>query len=185
MTFAATNAIALRAAGIVGTWNTDVAAGLSLLDEGAAAALTGNPELAGKPIPLEVVFDRIHPEDRDWVFAWVRRVRRTGGPIAAEFRILTMTGEIRWILNRGYLTLDTTGSMRGHGTYIDTTDIRHLLAGASLPVASTDEDPLHRAADCCIQAHAAIQRSGDTYLALLMNMLLLAIGRVLARNSTS
>lgn len=108
---------ALDAAGIVGTWDTDVPAGLSLLDEGAATLLAGNRALAGKPIPLDIAFGRIHPDDREWVFAAVRRVRQTGGPIAIEFRVLAAAGEIRWVLNRGHLTPDATGAMRGYGAY--------------------------------------------------------------------
>lgn len=172
---------ALHAAGIVGTWDTDVPAGLSLLDEGAAALLAGNRDLAGQPIPLDVAFSRIHPDDRDWVFAAVRRVRQTGGPIAIEFRVLSATGEVRWILNRGHLTLDTTGAMRGYGAYIDTTETRWASPSLTPPDTSTDADPLHLAADHCMRAHAAIRRSGDTYLAVLVDMLLFGIGRTLAR----
>ncbi|KQO56184.1 diguanylate cyclase [Methylobacterium sp. Leaf87] len=180
MLSAMTSVFAPEAAGIVGTWNTDVAAGLSLLDEGAAALLAGNPDIAGKPIPLDVAFARIHPDDREWVFAWVRHVREIGGPVAAEFRVLTASGEIRWILNRGHLHRDATGVMRGHGTYIDTTDAHRALAP---PDVEADTDPLHQAADHCMRAHAAIRRSGDTHLALMVDMLLLEIGCVLARRS--
>lgn len=176
-----TNISALHAAGIVGTWDTDVPAGLSLLDEGAATLLAGNRALAGKPIPLDVAFGRIHPDDREWVFAAVRRVRQTGGPIAIEFRVLAATGEIRWILNRGYLTPDTRGAMRGYGAYIDTTETRRESAFVPPFAASTEADPLHLAADHCMRAHAAIRRSGDTYLAVLVEMLLFRIGRILAR----
>jgi hypothetical protein len=175
-----TDVFALQAAGIVGTWNTDVPAGLSRLDEGAAALLAGNPDLAGKPIPLDIAFARIHPDDREWVFAWVRRVREIGGPIAAEFRVVATTGEVRWILNRGYLRPDANGAMRGYGTYIDTTDAHRT---PEPPILPSEVDPLHQAADHCIQAHAAIRRSGNTHLALVMNMLLLEIGCVLARRT--
>lgn len=175
-----TNVSALEAAGIVGTWDTDVPAGLSLLDEGAAALLAGNRDLAGRPIPLDIAFGRIHPDDRAWVFAAVRRVRHTGGPIAIEFRVVTATGDIRWILNRGYLTPDATGAMRGHGAYIDTTQTRR---GSPFPASSgapPEADPLHLAADHCMRAHAEIRRSGDTDLSVLVDMLLFRIGRLLA-----
>lgn len=175
---------ALDAAGIVGTWDTDVPAGLSLLDEGAATLLAGNRALAGKPIPLDVAFGRIHPDDREWVFAAVRRVRQTGGPIAIEFRVLAAAGEIRWVLNRGHLTPDATGAMRGYGAYIDTTETRRgspFLTPLETPM---EADPLHLAADHCMRAHAAIRRSGDTYLAVLVDMLLFRIGRILARKQS-
>ncbi len=44
---------ALRAAGLIGTWGTSVAAGRSVLDHGAAELLAGNASLAGQPLPLE------------------------------------------------------------------------------------------------------------------------------------
>jgi hypothetical protein len=178
------NVFALQAAGIVGTWNTDVGAGLSLLDEGAATLLAGNAKLAEQPISLEVAFACIHPEDRDWVFAWVRHARQAGGPIAAEFRILTSSGEVRWILNRGYLSRDTAGVMRGYGIYIDTTATRQAV---SVPpaVTSGDEDPIHQAADHGLRAHAAIRRSGDPYLTVLANAFLMGIGYALARRTKS
>jgi len=176
------NVSALRAAGIIGTWNTDVSAGLSLLDEGAATLMAGNGKLAEQPITLEVALSRLHPEDRDWVFTWIRHARLTGGPIAAEFRVVTKTGEVRWILNRGYLGRDASGTMRGYGIYIDTTDTRRAALG-SRSDASTEDDPLYQAADHGLRAHAAIQRSGDAYLTVLANTLLMGIGHVLARRS--
>ncbi|MCJ2081857.1 hypothetical protein MKK49_11365 [Methylobacterium sp. J-090] len=79
------------------------------------------------------------------------------------------------------MTLDTTGLMHGYGAYIDTTETRRASPFTPVPEVSTDADPLHLAADHCIRAHAAIRRSGDTYLAVLVDMLLFRIGRILAR----
>lgn len=183
MLSAGMNGIALQAAGIIGTWNTDVGVGLSRLDEGAATLLAGNAKLAEQPISLEVAFACIHPHDRDWVFAWVRTVRQAGGPVAAEFRVLTRAGEVRWILCRGYLGRDAAGTMRGHGIYIDITATR--IAAAPLPLPAPEDDPLHVAADHSLRAHAAIRRSGDPYLTVLANTLLMGIGYVLARKSKS
>ena len=36
---------ALQAAGLIGVWSTNVVAGRSVLDEGAAAILAGNPRV--------------------------------------------------------------------------------------------------------------------------------------------
>lgn len=181
MLSATMNVFALQAAGIVGAWNTDVGAGLSLLDEGAATLLAGNARLADQPIPLEVAFACIHREDRDWVFASVRHARLIGGPIAVEFRVLTAAGEVRWILCRGYLGRDAAGTMRGYGVYIDTTATR--LATSTPLAASADDDPIHQAADHGLRAHAAIRRSGDPYLTVLANAFLMGIGYALARKT--
>ena len=177
----ASAAPALQAAGLIGIWNTNVVAGCSVLDEGAAALLAGNAGLAGKPLPLEVALARTHPDDRTWVFERIRRVRQTGGPFSAEFRILAETGEVRWVLNRGALVRDPSGMMQGRGVYIDTTDSH---AGASMPAASYPDgvdDPLTAAADLCIGVHTELRRGGHADLRRLSETLLVGIGRSLAR----
>jgi hypothetical protein len=181
MAMASTTTSALQDAGFVGTWDTDVPAGRSMLDAGAAALLSGNAGLAGKPLPLDVALGRVHPEDRGWVFDRIRKVRRTGGLVSLEFRVLSATGEVRWILNRGRLAPDTSGALRGRGAYIDVTD----LYPRSRPAAQ-DEGPaqvrhLEAAADHCMRVHSALDRYGDENLRLISRMLLLGIGRALAQ----
>lgn len=183
MLLASTTAPALQAAGFVGTWNTDVRAGRSVLDLGAASVLAGNPGLVGKPVPLDVALARIHPEDRDRVFGAIRGLRQTGGPIAREFRILTGTGETRWILDQGLLAFDETGRLHGCGAYIDVTNLygRSATRWVDDPVPT---EPLDAAADHCIQLHTALERHGDAALRLLSRMLLLGIGRALAQRAS-
>ncbi|MBE7245855.1 MAG: PAS domain-containing protein [Actinomycetospora chiangmaiensis] len=179
-----TSTAALRAAGFIGTWDTDVAAGRSVLDAGAAGMLAGDAGLAGTPLALDVALGRIHPEDRDWVFGRIRHLRRTGGPVSLEFRILLKTGETRWILNRGRLAPDATGTLWGCGAYLDITDLHSgpvPRPEADLEAASAQPDHLDAAADHAIQAHAALQRHADAYLQMVSGQLLLGIGRALAR----
>lgn len=172
---------ALRAAGLIGIWNTDVAAGRSVLDEGAAAVLAGNASLAGQPLPLEAALGRTHPDDRDWVFERIRRVRRTGGPFSAEFRILTESGEVRWILNRGTLSHNESGVMQGLGAYIDTTDSHRRSAISAALLTTVVEDPLFVAADHCLEAHTALKQGTLVDLRTLSETLLMGIGRAIAR----
>lgn len=183
MLLASTALPALQAAGFVGTWDTDVPAGRSVLDTGAAAVLAGNRDLAGQALPLEIALRRVHPEDRDWVFGSIRRVRQAGGPVSLEFRIVTGTGETRWILNRGCLTPDAAGTLHGCGAYIDVTDLHGRSGPLPNGSGSAPPDHLDAAADHCIQAHAALERHGDTYLRMISRMLLLGIGRALVRNA--
>ncbi|MCJ2139085.1 PAS domain-containing protein [Methylobacterium sp. E-066] len=171
---------ALQAAGLVGTWDTDVPAGRSVLDEGAADLLAGDGGLAGQPMPLDIALRRMHPDDRGWVFDRIRRVRETGGSFSAEFRVLTGTGEVRWVLNRGTLAPDETGVMHGRGAYIDTTDTHRGSFLPDHPIEMHETDPLIVAADRCIAAHAAIGLVGDRKLQRLSDMMLFAIGRTLA-----
>ena len=176
---AATQGSALDAAGFVGTWSTDVAAGRSVLEGRAAALLAGDPRLAGEPLPMEIALGRIHPEDRIWVFARIRKARTAGGRFSAEFRILDPAGNVRWILNRGCLIPDAEGAMRGCGAYIDTTDSHRDLVFPTL-VPTALQNPLDEAAEYGLRTHEALARSGDEPLSLLADMLLLEIGRALA-----
>ncbi|MBE7157274.1 MAG: PAS domain-containing protein [Rhodospirillales bacterium] len=182
MTFTDAIAPALQAAGLIGVWNTNVVASRSMLDEGAAAVLAGNPSLAGEPLPLEVALGRTHPDDRDWVFERIRRVRQTGGPFSAEFRILGERNEVRWILNRGTLVRGQAGGMQGRGIYIDTTDSHSdpFIPAAAIAARPDHEDPLIAAADHCTEVHAALKRGGSVDLRRLSETLLFGIGRALA-----
>lgn len=172
---------ALQAAGLIGIWNTDVAAGLSVLDEGAAAVLAGNADLAGQPLPLEAALGRIHPDDRDWLFGQIRQARRTGGSFSAEFRVLSETGNVRWILNRGTISHTEDGRMQGLGAYIDTT-VGHRSSSVTAALLTLGvEDPLLVAADRCIEAHTALQQGDHADLRNLSELLLTSIGRTLAR----
>ncbi|AYO84459.1 PAS domain-containing protein [Methylobacterium brachiatum] len=181
MALASTATSALHDAGFVGTWDTDVLAGRSVLDAGAATLLSGNPSFAGKPLPLDVALGRIHPEDRGWVFDRIRKVRRTGGLVSLEFRVLSATGEVRWILNRGRLAPDTGGALRGRGAYIDVTDLYPSSVPAGLDADAAQVKHLESAADHCIRVHSALDRYGDENLRLISSMLLLGIGRALAQ----
>lgn len=183
MLLASTAASMLQAAGFIGTWDTDVAAGQSVLDLGAASVLAGNPGLVGKPVPLDVALGRIHPDDRDRVFEAIQDLWQTGGPVALEFRILTATGETRWILNQGLVAPDETGRLQGCGAYIDITELHGRWASPRAD-STTPAEHLDAAADHCIQAHTALERHGDTALHLLSSMLLLGIGRALAQRTS-
>lgn len=176
---------ALQAAGLIGIWNTDVAAGRSVLDDGAAAVLAGNADLAGQPLPLDAALGRIHPDDRDWLFEQIRQARRIGGPFSAEFRVLSEGGSVRWILNRGTLSPNATGSMQGLGAYIDTTAGHRSSSIPAALFAQGGEDPLLIAADHCIEAHMALKTGDHADLQSLSELLLTSVGRTLARRLSS
>ncbi|TXN33863.1 PAS domain-containing protein [Methylobacterium sp. WL30] len=175
-------ASALIAFGFVGAWETNVAAGRSVLDEGACDVMAGDASLAGKPLTLDESLARIHPEDRDWVFDRIRQVRETGGSFSADFRIVTEGGDIRWIRNRGHVTRTETG-MHGHGAFFDVTDTRAKLDVLPRPKLRLlpPADPLEQAADQILAARVAFDRTGQKRLRTLVDTLLLEVGRALAR----
>jgi signal transduction histidine kinase/PAS domain-containing protein len=54
--------------------------------------------------------DRVHPEDREQVLAWMREDTAKPGEFAREYRIIRPdTGETRWLYNRGCVAGDESG----------------------------------------------------------------------------
>jgi PAS domain S-box-containing protein len=45
----------------------------------------------------------VHPDDADWVAADCERTNQTGEPFAAEYRMCTRTGEMRWVRDEAVL----------------------------------------------------------------------------------
>jgi hypothetical protein len=181
--------LALQASGLIGTWSTDVQAARSILDHGAAALMAGDAGLAGQPLPLEVALRRTHPGDRDWVFDRIRRMRRTGGPFSAEFRVETATSDVKWVLTLGTLAPDEVGVMRGRGCYIDTTSVhaKAVWQGGANKLQATaplqPSDPLIIASDRSIEAHEAIIQTGNRELREASEMMLWLLGRSLAQRT--
>lgn len=181
--------LALQAAGLIGTWSTDVPTQLSVLDDGAAALLAGDAGLAGQPLPLEIALRRTHPDDRDWVFTHIRRMRSTGGPFAAEFRVETTTNDVRWVLTLGSLAPGQDGTMQGRGCYIDTTGTHRKILRQSRRSRTTGrkeldrDDPLIIASDRYIEAHAEIVRTGNSALRQASEMVLWLLGRAIAQRT--
>ncbi len=52
----------------------------------------------------------IHPDDLEWVLAECERVRETGEPLHAEYRILTADGRTVWVLDHTLLVRDDDGT---------------------------------------------------------------------------
>jgi hypothetical protein len=173
--------LALRAAGYVGTWVADVRAGKSVLDEGTAALLAGDANLAGRPLSLELALRRTHPDDRGWVFERIARVRQTGGPVSAEYRVLTEAGDVRWVLDRGSLTPDPAGAIHGRGIIIDTTDSHRGSFLPARPAELPADDPMVLAADHLLKAREAIIAAGHQGLRAISDLALIELGRDLAR----
>jgi C4-dicarboxylate-specific signal transduction histidine kinase len=69
-----------------------------------------------------MVFQRIHPDDRERVESAVRQAVVTGADFAIEYRILLPDGAVRWIAARGRRYMDAQGNLdRMMGAAIDMT----------------------------------------------------------------
>jgi PAS domain S-box-containing protein len=66
----------------------------------------------------------IHPDDHERVFAVEVQTEFTGEPWSLDYRVITRSGEVRWLHDEGtLLSRDEAGKPhRFHGVYIDITD---------------------------------------------------------------
>ena len=159
---------ALQAAGFVGTWDTDVPAGRSVLDSGAATLLAGNPSLAGQPLSLETALGRVHPEDRDWVFGKIRHVRQTGAAKSAGSSTGASWGATNWAPCTGVAPTSTSPTSTIGRRRARTAPIRCRAASwrprpitASRPTrrsSATGTATCRRCPACCCSGSAARSR---------------------------
>jgi len=78
------------------------------------------------PIDLEIVSERIHPDDREWVFRQAEEAIRSGTRVDTVHRIVRPDGEVRTIEALGDLKKDASGRpYQMFGTTQDITDRKH------------------------------------------------------------
>ncbi|GJE42872.1 PAS domain-containing protein [Methylobacterium soli] len=165
---------------VVGTWVWTAASNLHVLDQGAVDLLTGNPDLADTELPIETVIQRLPADDRAMFLAAVERAEHESGLVVVEYRVQTPDGT-RWVLDHGRIYPASAGMpAHGHGVLIDITH-QKLLGSDAAHTAPQPEAPIDRAAKHAIAAREAIDADGSASLRLLIDMVLLEIGRVIAR----
>lgn len=72
---------------------------------------------------IESWFERVHPDDVDWLQAAMEGSEETGGRFEIEYRMQNADGEWRWMLCCGMVLTDVSGTMiRAAGSQ---TDIQH------------------------------------------------------------
>lgn len=175
---------ALTASGVVGTWSWSARPDRCILDEGAAEVLAGDHAIAGLPLPLERAKARVHPDDRPELFRHFKRLRRSGGLFVAEYRTVSASGQVRRILDRGRLVRSEAGAVaHGHGIIIDVTERDPNPGAVSVEARPDPVALLDTAASHAIACREAIDQIGDSELRLLVDVLLLSLGRRLAKLS--
>ncbi|MCJ2094825.1 PAS domain-containing protein [Methylobacterium sp. J-072] len=171
---------ALDASGVIGAWSWSPRSDRCILDAGAAEVLAGDPGLAGRPIPLEIARSCIHPEDRPAVVRHFQAVCERGGLFVAEYRTLSPSGQVRWILDRGRVPASASSRRTGHGLIIDVTDDRREDE-ADAPARVEPLDALSVAIDRALECRDALDGVADSELQLLVDMLLLRLGQSIAK----
>ncbi|KAB1073541.1 PAS domain-containing protein [Methylobacterium soli] len=177
---------ALDALDIIGEWDWDITTNCVRSDALVALLFSVDPDLAEAGAPFTAFTDSIHAEDRERVTLLLGECACAGGSYVAEYRVCSADGMTRWILARGRFELDASGApCRGRGIIIDITASRMSEHAYVRSEKAASGHPLERAADHCIATHRAVMESEDPHLKLLSEMLLLEVGRKLAKLESS
>jgi len=125
-------ALALDAAGLIGTWDWDLATDTVYADANFARIYAVDEERAAQGAPIQDYVRNFHPDDLPAFQAELDRLLAgagadgqggSGDDFAAEYRIVQADGGHRWLLARGRLVRDTAGTpLRLPGASIDITE---------------------------------------------------------------
>jgi PAS domain S-box-containing protein len=115
--------LALDAAGVVGTWDWDVAADRVYADPRFVALFGGESSWTHEGQPLAEYVKAVHPDDLARVKAAIEAAMTTQEPFRAEYRLVQKDGSVRWIDARGRCLFDAAG-LPAHfpGVAVDITD---------------------------------------------------------------
>lgn len=171
---------ALHASGVVGTWSWDIPRNAVRYDAGAAAFLAGDPDLAGQDLTAPEAVAAIHPDDVAWVMVEMERCAATGGLVLAEYRVVPPGRGTRWVLSRGRTVQDADGRpLRAYGILIDITDSHGSEPRYVTRAPDPHESPAERAAALGLALRETLGAGMPTKLRLLLDMVLMEIGREL------
>jgi PAS domain S-box-containing protein len=94
--------LALNAGAVIGTWVWEVQSDRFTADERFARSFSLDPERAAQGLPMSVVVESIHPEDRSRIQSQMARAVKTGGAYRAEYRALQLDGSYLWVEANGH-----------------------------------------------------------------------------------
>ena len=178
---------ALDASGVVGTWDWDIVRRTARYDRGAADLLALDADLAGQPLYGDTAMVGIHPDDREWLVKALMEALANGRLFLAEYRVITATRGIRWILSRGRVYQDDLGRpVRSKGIIIDITESREEGNGFFTETDARGRHAFDRAAASLLDARKAIDELGgeaQSHLRVILDLALFEIGTHLARRA--
>jgi PAS domain S-box-containing protein len=132
-------------AGALAVWDYDQETGEATIDTRYAVTMGFEPDVGS--LTRAQIGERIHPEDRPRVVAEHEASVARGGDYHIEYRIVTPSGEIRWLASHGILIDGDAASGRGRlvGVIQDITgrkqredDLRQLAAARELLIREAD-----------------------------------------------
>jgi PAS domain S-box-containing protein len=114
---------ALQAAGMIGTFDTDLRLGLVYSDARFATMFSVDPEKGESGVPLANYLAGIHPDDVKLVNKGIEQAITTGEKCVLEYRVRSKDGTVRWLEVHGRCFYDESGKpWRMSGAAVDITD---------------------------------------------------------------
>jgi len=114
-------------AGTVGTWEWQIAENRLVVGKEFARRFGVDPDSAQEGVELDRFTSSIHEDDREWVEEEIQAAIEACGEYEAEYRVWDVDGELNWVLARGHVECDGTGSaVRFPGILVDITERKRI-----------------------------------------------------------
>ncbi|SDJ64715.1 PAS domain S-box protein [Natronorubrum texcoconense] len=97
-------------AGAVGTWEWHIPEDQFVTGRSFAKKLGVDPNAAREGVPLDRITSSIHEADRDRVERRIEAAVESGEEYEEEYRVWNADGELRWVVARGHVEYDESGT---------------------------------------------------------------------------
>lgn len=113
--------------GSIGIWVWDILNNKIILDQNLADLFGVGHEEARTGLPLSVLIDSIHPDDRQRVVKEIQLAAEKTKLYEAEYRTIGRDGTIKWVISRGKVEDSADGNpIRFPGVIVDITDRKKI-----------------------------------------------------------
>ena len=166
------------AASLIGSWQWDIANDRVNCDRTNAQILGLTEDEAAHGVPLQRVFDAVHPEDRAHFRDTTAPARVNGGSVSLVIRTVPRPSVIRRVLLRGHYAPDAGF---GRGVLIDITGQGELGEGQGAPAPLAPIEALANAAALCGAAREGVEGEDAFRLHTLLDMALIELQALMDR----
>lgn len=132
------------AIGLIGTWLWDLKDDYIVADKNLLRLFGIEPSTAAEGLPLKQFTDSIHADDRQRVTESIQSAVAEKGTFEQEYRTITTSGDVRWVIARGRVETDDDGKPeRFPGVIVDISERKQaelslrFLSGVSTVLASS------------------------------------------------
>ncbi|HVV95081.1 MAG TPA: PAS domain S-box protein [Hyphomicrobiales bacterium] len=136
---------ALDAAGVVGTFDTDLRTETVYSDARFAAMFSVDPAKGESGAPLAHYLASVHPDDVGWVGEAIGQAVVTGKKCILEYRVLGKDGTVRWLEVHGQCLYEEAGKpWRMPGVAVDITERKNteLAIGRLAAIVASSDDAI-------------------------------------------